>query len=153
MLNLRSRPETFTPPLLLDSQLREAEERARVAFAAMEAKRQEQANQFADKIAGVASGEMGRIEAIELDFREQGRCLKEALEANQHTNRRRTEGIHDEVKSLEGRLRMLIADAQEEESARVGSTMQQTQEQVNGSCALCGCKEYKVSTTVRILAG
>lgn len=102
----------------------------------MEAKRQEQAKHFADKMAGVSSEDMVRIEAIELDMREQGRSLKEALEANQQINRRRSEGIHDELKSSEGRLRALIADAQEDESTRVGSLLQQTQEQVSGSGVL-----------------
>lgn len=111
--------------------LREAEERARHALAAMEAKRQEQAKQFADNLAGVESGETARIEALELALREQGNSLKEAIETGHRTNRRRSDEIHAEVKSLESRLRTTIADAQEDESARVGSVLQQAQEQVN----------------------
>ncbi|CAM9812348.1 unnamed protein product [Scytosiphon promiscuus] len=111
--------------------LRETEEKSRVTFAAMDAKRQEQAQHFADKMACVASGEMVRIEAIERDMREQGLSLKEAFEAGQQINRKRSDGIHDELKTLEGRLRTLIADSQEDGSTRVSSLLQQTQEQVN----------------------
>ena len=112
-------------------QLREAEERAQRAFAAMEAKRQEQAKQFADSLAGVESGETVRIEALELALREQGHSLKEAIDAGHRTNRRRSDEIHAEVESLESRLRTAIADAQEDESAKAGSHLRQAQEQVN----------------------
>lgn len=97
----------------------------------MEAKRQEQAKQFADSVAGVESEEMVRIEAMEIALREQGNILKEAIDAAQRTCRRRSDEIHDEVTGLESRLRTTIADAQEDESARVGSLLRQAQEQVN----------------------
>lgn len=111
--------------------LREAEERSRHAFAAMEAKRQEQAKQFADSLAGVESEEMVRIEALEAALREQGHSLKEAIDVGHRTNRRRSEEIHAELTSLESRLRTTIADAQEDESARLGALLRQAQEQVN----------------------
>lgn len=110
------------PPAIV--KLREAEERARNAFGAIEAK-------FTDRMAGVESEETVRIEAIELALREQGHHLKEAIEADHRSNRRRSDEIHADVKSLEGRMRTIIGDAQEEESARVGSLLQQAQEQVN----------------------
>lgn len=118
-----------TPPPLLspcycEMKLREAEERARTAFGAIEAK-------FTDRMAGVESGETVRIEAIELALREQGHQLKEAIEADHRSNKRRSDEIHADVKSLEGRMRTIIVDAQEEESARVGSLLQQAQEQVH----------------------
>lgn len=111
----------FSLPAIV--KLREAEERARNAFGAMEAK-------FTDRIAGVETKETTRIEAIELALREQGDNLKEAIEADHRLNKRRSDETHADVKSLEGRLRSIIADAQEEESARVGSLLQQAQEQV-----------------------
>lgn len=125
-------------PLLFSrlAKLREAEEKARHAFAGMEAKHQEQAKQFADNLAGVESEEMVRIEALELTLREQGHGLKEAIEAGHRTNRRRTDEIYAEVKSLESRVRTTIADAQEDESAKVGSLLRQAQEQVNPRTAL-----------------
>lgn len=113
--------------------LREAEERARQAFAAMEAKRQEQAKQFIDKVDGVESEETTRIEAVELALRQQGHSLKEAIEIGHRASRRRFDDVNAEVKSLEGRMRTIIADAQEDESARVGSLLKQAQEQVNNA--------------------
>ncbi|CBJ27886.1 hypothetical protein Esi_0086_0080 [Ectocarpus siliculosus] len=110
--------------------LREAEERARNGLAAMEAKRQEQAKQFADKIAGVESEEMARIQAIELAMAEQGNTLKEAFETGHRTNKRRSDEIYAEVKRLEGSLRTALADAQEDESERVNSLLHQAQEQI-----------------------
>lgn len=97
----------------------------------MEAKRQEQAKHFADNLAGVGSEEMARIEAVEQALREQGQSLKEAIDTGHRTSRRRSDEIHAEVASLESRLRTTIADAQEDESARVGSLLRQAQEQVN----------------------
>lgn len=114
-------------------QLREAEERTRYAFAAVEAKRQEQVKQFAESLAGVESGGTVRMEALELALREQGNSLKETIDAGHRTNRRRSDEIHAEVQSLESRLRTTIADAQEDESVRVGSLLRQAQEQVKRS--------------------
>lgn len=102
----------------------------------MGAKRQEQAKQFADKIAGVESEEMARIEAIELAMTEQGNTLKEAFETGHRTNKRRYDEIHAEVRRLEGSLRTALADAQEDESERVNSLLHQAQEQVNAR--FCG---------------
>ncbi len=113
--------------------LREAEERARQAFAAMEAKRQEQAKQFIDKVDGVESEETTRIDAVEIALREQGHRLREAIETGHRASRRRFDDFNAEVKSLEGRMRTIIANAQEEESARIGSLLKQTQEQVKNA--------------------
>lgn len=129
--------EPDSPPFPVLVKLREAEERARHAFAAMEGKRQEQAKQFTDNLAGVESEEMVRIEALELALRDQGHSLKEAVEAGHRINRRRSDEIHTEVESLESRLRATIADAQEDELARVGSLLRQAQEQVN-ACLTIG---------------
>lgn len=129
----RQHPTCEHSPSFLSVKLREAEERARQAFAAMEAKRQEQAKQFSDSLAGVESEEMVRIEALEVALREQGHGLKDAIETGHRTNTRRSNEIHAEVKSLESRLRTGIADAQEDESARVGSLLRQAQEQVNAT--------------------
>lgn len=121
------------PLLLCGSQLREAEERARNGLAATEVKRQEQAKQFADKIAGVESEEITRIEVIELAMTEQGNTLKEAIENGHRINKRRSNEIHAELKRLEGSLRTTLVDAQEDELERVNSLLHQAQEQVNAS--------------------
>lgn len=92
-------------------------------------------------MAGIESEEMARIEAIELALREQGHSLKEAIEADHRSNKKRSEEIHADVKSLEGRMRTIIADAQEEDSARVGSLLQQAQEQVHAERAV----EYDIN--------
>eukprot|EP00903_Cladosiphon_okamuranus_P005748 g5703.t2 len=131
--------------------LREAEERARHAFAAVEAKRQEQAKQFADSVVGVQSAETVRIEALELALREQGNSLKEAIDAGHRTNRRRSDEIHAEVTSLESRLRTTIADAQENESVRVGSLLRQAQEQVNREVARVRQATDRVATETDML--
>ncbi|CAM9150550.1 unnamed protein product [Ectocarpus sp. 12 AP-2014] len=131
--------------------LREAEERARNGLAAMEAKRQEQAKQFADKIAGVESEEMARIEAIELAMAEQGHTLKEAFETGHRTNKRRSDDLHAEVKRLEGSLRTALADAQEDESERVNSLLHQAQEQVNREVSRVRQSADRVATETNIL--
>ncbi|CAM9852110.1 unnamed protein product [Ectocarpus sp. 6 AP-2014] len=131
--------------------LREAEERARNGLAAMEAKRQEQAKQFADKIAGVESEEMARIEAIELAMAEQGNTLKEAFETGHRTNKRRSDEIYAEVKRLEGSLRTALADAQEDESERVNSLLHQAQEQVNREVSRVRQSADRVATETNIL--
>ncbi|CAM9392979.1 unnamed protein product [Ectocarpus sp. 12 AP-2014] len=132
--------------------LREAEERARNGLAVIEAKRQEQAKQFADKIAGVESEEMARIEAIELAIAEQGNTLKEAFETGHRTNKRRSDDLHAEVKRLEGSLRTALADAQEEdESERVNSLLHQAQEQVNREVSRVRQSADRVATETNIL--
>ncbi|CAM9761139.1 unnamed protein product, partial [Ectocarpus sp. 13 AM-2016] len=131
--------------------LREAEERARNGLAAMEAKRQEQAKKFADKIAGVESEEMARIEAIELAMAEQGNTLKEAFETGHRTSKRRSDEIHAEVKRLEGSLRTALADAQEDESERVKSLLHQAQEQVNREVSRVRQSADRVATETNIL--
>ncbi|CAM9766546.1 unnamed protein product [Ectocarpus fasciculatus] len=131
--------------------LRDAEERARNGLAVAEVKRQEQAKQFADKIAGVKSEEMARIEAIELAMTEQGNTLKEAIETGHRTNKRRSDEIHAEVKRLEGSLRTTLADAQEDESERVNSLLHQAQEQVNREVSRVRQSADRVASETNIL--
>lgn len=111
-------------------QLREAEERARKALAAMEARRQAQGQQFTDTLATAKSEELVRTEAIERALREQTQNLREVMEAGGRVNRERTDELHSEVKSLEDKLRTVIAGAQMEESGRLLNLLQGAQEQV-----------------------
>lgn len=110
--------------------LREADERARSALAAMEARRQAQGQQLLDKLAAAKSEEMARTEAVEHALGEHRHATREAVETGYRANRTRSDELHAEMQSLEERLTTIVEDAQKKESARAQAILQKTQEQV-----------------------
>lgn len=114
-----------------------AEEKARNALTAMEVRRQAQGQQLIDKLADTKSEEMIRIEAVEKSLRGRGDALKEAIETGDRTNRMRSDELHMEIKRMEDKLKMSLADAQMEDSSRVYALLQEAQEQVKAqACRL-----------------
>ena len=111
-------------------ELREADERSRSALAAMEARRQAQAQQLSDNLAAAKSEEMARTEAVELSLGEHRHATREAVEAGYRANRTRSDELHAEMQGLEERLTAMVEDAQRKESARAEAILHKTHEQV-----------------------
>lgn len=120
-------------------QLREAEERARNALTAAEARRQLQGQQLSDKVDSVVSQEAVKREELEQAMREQAHGLRESVQAGDRANSSGLEALQEALQSLGQKMHDVLAEALKAERRGVEAILGKAQGQVTITGVADGC--------------